>query len=88
HVWVDYENKQETSIENTQVEFYQYNPETGKRQFQIPNIGLSKVMDSFRRSFWDHMPDVRKALLISGLVILIAARVILRKRKITEQTRI
>jgi len=84
HIWVDYENKQETSIENTQVKFYQYDPETGERQFQIPHIGLSKVMDSFWRAFWDPMPDSRKALLISGLLALIAARVILRKRKTAQ----
>ena len=84
HIWVDYENKQETSIENTQVKFYQYDTETGERQFQIPHIGLSKVMDSFWRAFWDPMPDSRKALLISGLLALIAARVILRKRKTAQ----
>ena len=84
HVWVEYEGKQETSIENAQVEFYQYDPETGERQFQIPHIGLSKVMDSFWRAFWDPMPDSRKALLISGLLALIAARVILRKRKTAQ----
>jgi len=84
HIWVDYENKQETSIENTQVEFYQYDPETGERQFQIPHIGLSKVTNSFWQAFWDTMPDSRKALLISGLLALIAARVILRKRKTAQ----
>jgi hypothetical protein len=81
HVWVDYEGKNETSIENAQVEYYQYDPQTGERQFQIPHIRLSEVTDSFWRAFWDPMPDARKALLISGLSALIAARVILRKRK-------
>jgi hypothetical protein len=84
HIWVDYDGKQETSIENTQVEFYQYDPETGERQFQIPHIGLSKVMDSFWRAFWDPMPDGRKALLISGLLALVAARVILRKKRTAQ----
>jgi hypothetical protein len=84
HIWVDYEGKQETSIENAQVEFYQYDPETGKRRFQVPDIGLSKVMHSFWRAFWTPMPDVRKALLISGLSALIAARVILRKKKTAQ----
>ncbi len=84
HVWVNYEGKQETSIENDQVKFYQQDPETGERQFQIPDIGLSKVMDSFWRAFWGPMPDGRKALLISGLSALIAARVILRKRRVTR----
>jgi hypothetical protein len=81
HIWVVYEGKQETSIENAQVEYYQYDPETGKRHFQIPHISLSKVMDSFRRAFWDPMPDGRKVLLISGLLALVATRVILRKKR-------
>ncbi|MCZ2809650.1 MAG: hypothetical protein O2V44_09880 [Candidatus Bathyarchaeota archaeon] len=81
HVWVNYESKQETSIENDQVEFYEYDPETGERRFQIPHIGLSRVMNSFWRSFWGPMPDSRKALLISGPLALIAARVIFRKKR-------
>ena len=81
HMWVDYENKQETSIENAQVEYYQYDPQTGERRFQIPEISLSEVTDSFVQAFWDPMPDGRKALLISGLLALVAARVILRKNK-------
>jgi hypothetical protein len=81
HIWVDYENKQETSIENVQVEFYQYDPETGERQFQIPQIKLREAMDYFGDAFWDPMPDGRKALLLSGLSALIIARVIFRKKK-------
>jgi len=84
HVWVEYEGKQETSIENAQVEFYQYDPETSERQFQIPHIALSKVTNSFWQAFWDPMPDIRKALLISGLLALIAARVILRKKRTAQ----
>jgi hypothetical protein len=84
HVWVKYEGKQETSIENDQVKFYQRDPETGERQFQIPDIGLSEVMDSFWQAFWGPMPDARKALLISGLLALIAARVILRKKRAAQ----
>jgi hypothetical protein len=84
HTWVTYEGKQETSIENTQVEFYQYDPETGEKQFQFPEIGLSDLMNSWRRQLWIPMPDGRKALLISGLVTLIVARVVLRKKKATQ----
>ena len=84
HIWVDYESKQETSIENTQVEFYQYDPETGERRFQIPKIAVSEVTDSFWRTFWDPMPDGRKALLISGLIALVASRVILRKKRTAQ----
>jgi len=84
HVWVDYEGKQETSIENNQVKFHQRDPETGERQFQIPDIGLGEVMDSFWEAFWGPMPDGRKALLISGLSGLVVARVILRKKRAAQ----
>jgi len=81
HIWADYEGKNETSTENAQVEYYQYDPETGERRFQIPRIKLREAMDYFGDAFWDPMPDVRKALLISGLSALIVARVIFRKKK-------
>jgi hypothetical protein len=84
HIWVDYENKQETSIENAQVEFYEYDPETGDRQFRIPDIGLGKLTDTWEQQFWTPMPDGRKALLISGLLGLIAGRVILRRKKTAQ----
>jgi len=84
HVWVDYEGKQETSIENAQVNFSQRDPETGERRFQIPKISLGKVLDSFWEAFWTPMPDGRKALLISGLLALVAARVILRKKRAAQ----
>jgi hypothetical protein len=84
HIWVDYEGKQETSIENAQVEFYQYDPETGERRFQIPDIGLGKLMDYGQQQFWTPMPDGRKALLILGLLALVAARVILRKKRTAQ----
>ena len=81
HIWVDYEGKNETSIENAHVDFYQYDPQTGERHFQIPHIGLNEVMDSFWQAFWGPMPNSRKALLISGSLSLVAARIILRKKK-------
>ena len=85
HVWVNYESKQDTSIENNQVEFYQYDPETGEKRFKIPHIGFSRVWNAFWQSFWDPMPESRKALLISGPLALIAARVIFRKKKIAQE---
>jgi len=84
HIWVDYERKQETSIENARVEFYQYDPETRERQFQVPSISSGELLNSLQQQFWTPMPDDRKALLISGLVALVAARVILRKRKAAQ----
>jgi len=84
HVWVSYESKQETSSENTQVEFYQYDPETGERQFQVPEVSPSRLMDSWRQQLWTPMPIDRRVLLISGLVALITARVILRKKRTAQ----
>jgi len=81
HIWVDYEGKDESSIENAEVGFYQRDPETGESRFQFPEIKLREVMDSIWRGFWSPMPDGRKALLISGLLALVAARVILFKNK-------
>jgi hypothetical protein len=84
HIWADYEGKNETSIENPQVEYYQYDPQTGERRFQMPHIRLSEAIDYLRDAFWDPMPDGRKALLISGLSALIVARVILRRKKTVQ----
>jgi hypothetical protein len=86
HIWVDYAGKNETSIENSQVEYYQYDPETGERRFQISHIRLSDVVNSFWQDFWVLMPSGRKALLISGLLVLIVARVILRKKRAVKET--
>jgi hypothetical protein len=81
HIWVDYEGRDETSIENAKVKFYQQDPETGESWFQFPEIKLRESMDSIWRSFWRPMPGGRRALLISGLLALVAARVILFKNK-------
>jgi len=84
HAWVDYEGKKETSIENAKVKFYQQDPETGERWFKFPEIDLREVMDSLWRGFWIAMPDVRKALLISGLLALVGARVALSKTRAAQ----
>jgi hypothetical protein len=81
HVWVDYESKQENLYENPQVKFYQYNPESGERQFQIPEIGIGEVMDSWQQQLWTPMPIYRRVLLISGSLALIVARVLLRRKR-------
>lgn len=81
HIWVEYEGKVETSIENPRVRFYQQDPETGKKFFQIPDIGLREVMNSTWRGFWHPMPDGRKALLLSGMFVLALIRVLLYKNR-------
>ncbi len=84
HVWVDYEDKQENAYENEQIKFYQNDPETGEKRFKIPEIGLGKLIDSWRQQLWTPMPIDRRILLFSGLVALIVARVILRNKKTAQ----
>ncbi len=77
HIWVEYEGKKPTQIENPHVSMFRQDRETGEVQRQVPQIEVRQVADSARRGFWASMPAGRKALLISGLVVLIAARVVL-----------
>lgn len=74
HVWVDYDGKEETSIENPRVNFYQQDCETGQRSFQLPEIALRDVLDSLGQGFWIPMPGMRKALLVFGLLALVTLR--------------
>ncbi len=79
HVWVDYEGKEETDVENQDAGFYKIDPETGQRSFGLPSIDLIEVLDTFWEGFWSPMPAMRKALLTAGLIGLILARVIWSK---------
>ena len=80
HAWVEYEGKEETSLENPRVQFYQQDPETGERSFQLPEIALRDVLDSFWQGFLAPMPGIRKALLVFGLVALVTQRLVWFRR--------
>ena len=80
HIWVEYKGKVETQLENPEVNFYQLDPVTGKKLFQIPDINLREIMDSIWQGFWEPMPVSRKVLLFSGLFILVTIRLILVSR--------
>ena len=80
HIWVEYKGKVETQLENSEVNFYQLDPVTGKKLFQIPDINLKEIMDYTWQGFWEPMPVSRKALLFSGLFILVTIRLILVSR--------
>jgi hypothetical protein len=77
HMWVEYKGKEQTSLENPEVKFYQHDPETGERLLQFPDIPFSDIVDTSRESLWDPMPLGRKALLISGLLALVIVRLTL-----------
>jgi len=86
HVWVDYEGKQDNSFENDQIKFFQTDPETGEKRVQIPRIALGDLVDSWRQQLWSSMPADRKVTLLSGVVALIAARVLLYNKKVLTMT--
>jgi hypothetical protein len=79
HVWVEYENKAETAFENPRAKFYQQDPETGKRWFQLPEIEWQLWFDSTVEGLWTVMPLFRKVLLVVGIALIVAARVVLRR---------
>ena len=81
HVWVEYEGKAETTIENPRAKFYQQDPDTGKRLFQLPEINWQVWFDSTKEGLWVVMPVIRKVLLVAGITIFIAARVVLRRNR-------
>lgn len=79
HLWIEYEGKPETAFENPDAKFHQQDPETGKRFFQFPEIEWRLWFDSTKEGLWTVMPVVRKVLLLSGIALLVAARVVLRR---------
>jgi len=84
HMWVDYQGKEQTSLENTGVRFYQQDPETGKRLFHFPDIPFSDITDSFQDSFWEPMPLARRLLILLGLPVLVIVRLTLFKKRKSE----
>ncbi|MBN2099965.1 MAG: transglutaminase domain-containing protein [Dehalococcoidia bacterium] len=81
HVWVDYDGKAEDELENSEAGFYEVDPQTGARSLQIPKVSVTEVISTGWQGFWPPMPMERKVLLVSGLVILVAARVIWPRRR-------
>ena len=79
HFWVDYAEKPETAFENPRARFYEQDPETGDRFFQWPEIEWKLWFDSTVEGLWTVMPLIRKLLMIGGVVLLVVARVVLRR---------
>ena len=84
HMWVDYQGKEQTSLENPKVRLYQQDPETGKKLFQFPDIPFSDITESFQDSFWEPMPLARRFLLLLGLPVLVTVRLTLFKKRKRE----
>ncbi len=82
HIWVEYDQKAPSKFENPEAKFYQQDPETGERFFQVPDIQWRLWFDSTKEGLWDVMPMSRKALLFMGIASLVTARVLLRRNAI------
>lgn len=70
HIWVEYEGKESTSIENSGASFYELDPETGEKSLRLPSISLREVARTSWEGFWPPMPLVRKTLLVGGVSLL------------------
>ena len=72
HVWVDYEGRPESNIENEEVAMFSAadpgDPE--QRAFALPqNIDLERSFRGFWTAFWHYMPVDRKISLFFGFAI-------------------
>jgi hypothetical protein len=66
-------------FENPRAKFYQQDPETGRRWFQLPEIDWKLWFDSTVEGLWTVMPVFRKVLLLLGIALIVATRVVLRR---------
>lgn len=69
HIWVSYEDKPETALEN-QNELLIVIDESGRARFNIPRTDLKRAWRSFYRGFWAVMPGDKKLLLLAGMPII------------------
>lgn len=65
HFWIDYDDKEETSMERSENAFLLRTEEGIK--LQLPKENLKDSYDVLKEGFWDYMPLHRKILLILGL---------------------
>lgn len=75
HVWVEYEGKAASPLEDPGAGFYQVNPGTQTRSLRLPTISLGEFASTTWQGFWPPMPFARKTILLSGLALLLAVRI-------------
>lgn len=68
HVWVDYEGKAESGLENEREALVVVG-EDGRARFSLPRPDPTRSWRSFYRGFWEVMPGRRKALLLAGIPV-------------------
>ncbi len=70
HIWVGYENKAESNLENLNEALVVVDQD-GIARFSLPRPDLQRSSRSFYRGFWEVMPEGRKTLLLSGFPLLL-----------------
>ena len=76
HMWVEYEGKESSSLENSGALFYELDPDTGRRIVRLPGISLKEAAKASWNGFWPPMPLLRKVLITVGTSLLVTALVI------------
>lgn len=77
HVWVSYEGKLFTSIENPGVSFFADDGEV--RTWQLPDVEPGETLKWYRKQLWDPMPLSRKLNLYLALYLALFTRYYLNK---------
>lgn len=80
HIWVDYEGKIETALEN-EGEVFVVVDESGRTRFSLPRPDLKRSWRGFYQAFWESMPSTRKILLLSGFPFLFGLSALIPVRK-------
>ncbi len=71
HIWVGYEGKKESNLENPNESFIIID-QSGRVRFSLPRPDIRRSRESFYRGFWEVMPAERKLLLLSGFPLIFA----------------
>ncbi|MEN1761258.1 hypothetical protein [Anoxynatronum sibiricum] len=85
HFWVHYEGKEENSWEMEQNAFL-VREDDGAMRVQVPREERRQVYENFRDGFWRAMPGHRKALLVTGPLLFMAAGLLLALMRQSEKT--
>lgn len=78
HIWVHYEGKIETAIENNQVSVISSSEEGGVN-IQFPRVDLGSFWRTFVNGFWEVMPLSRKIMLFSSFPVIFGALPVMLK---------
>lgn len=66
HIWISYEGKVETEVENKAAAMFTYDGE--EFRLKLPQVDWTENFNLFWEAFWVYMPLERKIMLVSGLI--------------------